>query len=48
LGEEEREEKILQNVVINQFGKRALRSIAFAYKDFSHEDWREVISERKL
>jgi magnesium-transporting ATPase (P-type) len=25
--------------VNNQFGKNSLRSIAFAYKDFSHHDW---------
>lgn len=33
---------VLQNVVVNQFAKNGLRSIAFAYKDFTHEEWDEI------
>jgi magnesium-transporting ATPase (P-type) len=28
--------------VINQFAKNRLRSIAFAYKDFTHDQWEDI------
>jgi len=37
LSAHEARENILNHVVVNEFAKSSLRSIAFAYKDFSHE-----------
>ena len=39
---EEQRERILNNTVINQFAKNRLRSIAFAYKDFTHDQWEDI------
>ena len=45
LDEGDKEERILQNVVRDNFGKKALRSIAFAYKDYTHEEWDQIKSD---
>ena len=34
----------MQKIVIDMFAKRKLRSLAFAYKDFTHEVWRDLTS----